>query len=51
MNVAVSGRTIATAICDDTLVKAGDGWRFKKRVVWRDDDDISPFKPRPRASQ
>jgi hypothetical protein len=42
---------VETAIYDDTIVKTGDGWRFKKRVVWRDDDDISPFKPRPRASQ
>ena len=23
------------------------GWKFKKRVVWRDDDDITPFKPKP----
>ena len=38
-----------TAIYDDTLVKTSQGWRFKKRVVWRDDDDISPFKPRPRT--
>ncbi len=38
-----------TAIYDDTLVKTPQGWRFKKRVVWRDDDDISPFKPRPRS--
>jgi hypothetical protein len=38
-----------TAIYDDTLIKTSQGWRFKKRVVWRDDDDISPFKPRPRT--
>src|SRR5215831_6886673 len=38
---------VETAIYDDTLVKTPQGWRFKKRVVWRDDDDISPFKPRP----
>ena len=37
-----------TAIYDDTLVRTPQGWRFKKRVVWRDDDDISPFKPKPR---
>jgi len=28
-------------------VPATQGWKFKKRVVWRDDDDISPFKPKP----
>jgi hypothetical protein len=38
-----------TAIYDDTLVRTPQGWRFKKRVVWRDDDDISPFKPNPRS--
>jgi SnoaL-like domain len=38
---------VETAIYDDTLVKTPQGWRFKKRVVWRDDDDITPFKPRP----
>ena len=32
------------AIYDDTLVKTAQGWKFKKRVVWRDDDDISPFR-------
>lgn len=36
-----------TAIYDDKLVKTKEGWRFKRRVVWRDDDDISPFKPKP----
>lgn len=36
-----------TAIYDDTLVKTPQGWRFKQRVVWRDDDDITPFKPKP----
>jgi 3-phenylpropionate/cinnamic acid dioxygenase small subunit len=36
-----------TAIYDDTIVRTGEGWRFKKRVVWRDDDDITPFKPKP----
>jgi 3-phenylpropionate/cinnamic acid dioxygenase small subunit len=36
-----------TAIYQDTLVKTTQGWRFNKRVVWRDDDDISPFKPKP----
>jgi actinorhodin biosynthesis protein ActVIA len=36
-----------TAIYDDTLVKTPEGWRFKKRVVWRDDDDITPFKAKP----
>jgi hypothetical protein len=38
-----------TAIYQDNLVKTPEGWRFKKRVVWRDDDDISPFKPKSRA--
>jgi hypothetical protein len=38
---------VETAIYDDMLVKTPRGWRFKKRVVWRDDDDISPFKPKP----
>ena len=36
-----------TAIYEDTLVKTREGWRFKKRIVWRDDDDISPFRPKP----
>jgi hypothetical protein len=36
-----------TSIYDDTLVKTPQGWKFKKRIVWRDDDDISPFKPKP----
>jgi 3-phenylpropionate/cinnamic acid dioxygenase small subunit len=36
-----------TAIYDDTLVKTLQGWKFKKRIVWRDDDDITPFKPKP----
>ena len=35
------------AVSDDTLVKTAQGWKFKKRVVWRDDDDISPFKAKP----
>jgi 3-phenylpropionate/cinnamic acid dioxygenase small subunit len=38
---------VETAIYDDTLVKTPQGWKFKKRVVWRDDDDITPFKPKP----
>lgn len=38
---------VETAIYDDTLVKTADGWKFRKRVVWRDDDDITPFKPKP----
>jgi len=36
-----------TSIYDDTLVKTAQGWKFKKRIVWRDDDDITPFKPKP----
>ncbi len=38
---------VETAIYDDTLVKTAAGWKFKRRVVWRDDDDVTPFKPRP----
>jgi hypothetical protein len=38
---------VETAIYEDTLVKTAQGWKFKKRVVWRDDDDITPFKPKP----
>jgi hypothetical protein len=33
-----------TGIYKDTLVRTPAGWRFKKRVSWRDDDDITPFK-------
>jgi hypothetical protein len=40
---------VELAIMDDTLVKTSGGWKFKKRVVWRDDDDISPFRPKPGA--
>lgn len=39
-------KLVETAIYDDTLVKTATGWKFSKRVVWRDDDDISPFKPK-----
>jgi hypothetical protein len=47
-----SARTIPdswteVSVYDDTLVKTPEGWKFKKRVVWRDDDDITPFKPKP----
>jgi len=35
-----------TAIYDDTLVKTNDGWKFKKRINWRDDDPYSPNKPK-----
>lgn len=38
---------VEVSVYDDTLVKTADGWKFKKRVVWRDDDDITPFKPKP----
>ena len=38
---------VETAIYEDTLVKTPQGWKFKNRVVWRDDDDITPFKPKP----
>ena len=37
---------VSLSIYDDTLVKTSEGWKFKKRVVWRDDDDISPFRPK-----
>jgi SnoaL-like protein len=40
---------VTTATYTDTLVKTADGWRFKKRVMWRDDDPMSPFKPPVRA--
>jgi hypothetical protein len=40
---------VEVAIMDDTLVKTPAGWKFKKRVVWRDDDDISPFRPKQAA--
>jgi 3-phenylpropionate/cinnamic acid dioxygenase small subunit len=40
-----------TAIYDDTLVKTAQGWKFKKRVVWRADDDITPFKAKPLPPQ
>jgi 3-phenylpropionate/cinnamic acid dioxygenase small subunit len=45
----IPGTIVETAIYDDTLVKTAQGWKFKKRVVWRDDDDITPFKPKPMA--
>jgi hypothetical protein len=38
---------VEVAVYNDTLVKTKEGWKFKKRVVWRDDDDITPFKPKP----
>ena len=36
------------AIYDDTLVKTSQGWKFKDRHAWRDDEEMSPFKPGPR---
>jgi len=51
MNVRTSPPTPGeTAIYDDTLVKTTDGWKFKKRVNWRDDDPYSPNKPGPLAA-
>ena len=51
MNVRTSPPTPGeTAIYDDTLVKTKDGWKFKKRVNWRDDDPYSPNKPGPLAA-
>jgi hypothetical protein len=44
---SIPATILETAIYDDTLIKTPQGWRFKKRVVWRDDDDITPFKPKP----
>jgi hypothetical protein len=44
---SIPATIVETAIYEDTLVKTPQGWRFKKRVVWRDDDDITPFKPKP----
>src|SRR5712675_1932276 len=38
---------VETAIYEDTLVKTPQGWRFKKSVDWRDDDEITPIKPKP----
>jgi SnoaL-like domain len=43
----VPATIVETAIYEDTLVRTPQGWRFKTRVVWRDDDDITPFKPKP----
>lgn len=40
-------RIVETAIYDDTVVKENGQWKFKRRVNWRDDDDITPFKPPP----
>jgi len=42
---------VETAIYDDTLVKTAGGWKFQKRVVWRDDDDITPYRPKPLPAQ
>ena len=40
--------TGGTAVYHDTLVKTKDGWKFKKRINYRDDDPYSPYKPAPR---
>jgi hypothetical protein len=40
---------VETAIYEDILVRTSAGWKFKRRVVWRDDDDLTPFKRRPPA--
>ena len=42
---------VTTATYADTLVRTADGWRFKKRVMWRDDDPMSPFNPPPLKNQ
>ncbi len=45
MDTRVSpAQVVETAIYDDTIVKVNGQWRFKRRVNWRDDDDISPFR-------
>jgi SnoaL-like domain len=36
-----------TAVYHDTLVKTQDGWKFKKRINYRDDDPYSPYKGAP----
>jgi 3-phenylpropionate/cinnamic acid dioxygenase small subunit len=36
---------VLLAVYEDTLVKTPQGWKFKSRKVWRDDDENSPFKP------
>jgi hypothetical protein len=35
---------IETGVFDAVVVKTTSGWKFKKLVVWRDNDDITPFK-------
>lgn len=48
LNASTSPPTMTeSAIYQDSLVKTAAGWKFKKRVNWRDDDDISPYKPKP----
>lgn len=37
---------IKIAVYEDTLAKTAQGWKFRKRIAWADDDDLSPFKPR-----
>ncbi len=41
---------VELGIYDDTLVKTAQGWKFKKRVLWHDDDDISPFRAKQRVT-
>jgi len=36
---------VETAIYDDTLIKTLT-LEIQERIVWRDDDDITPFKPK-----
>jgi hypothetical protein len=48
LNVSTNPATLVeTAIYDDQLVKTARGWKFKRRIVWRDDDDKTPYPPRP----
>jgi 3-phenylpropionate/cinnamic acid dioxygenase small subunit len=45
--VSTSPTMMETAIYEDQLVRTAKGWKFTKRTVWRDDDDLSPFRPKP----
>lgn len=48
MNTSTSPPTPGeTAVYQDTLVKTENGWKFRKRINFRDDDPYSPYKPAP----
>jgi cyclase len=38
-----------TGIYNDHLVKTPEGWKFKKRMLWRDTDMTSPYATKPPA--